>query len=98
MRSFVAHQPISTGDTSRSDVRGGECALYRFYDALGDLLYVGISWNPGRRWEAHRKTSRWWGEAVRAEVDVYPHEGDALEAEKAWIRNALPTHNVRSAL
>lgn len=97
VRSFVAHEPISTADTSRSDVRGGECALYRFYDSHGDLLYVGISWNPGRRWDTHRRLSRWWKLAVRVEVDVYARERDALHAEVAWIRNARPTHNVRSA-
>jgi hypothetical protein len=29
--------------------------LYRFFDADGVLLYVGITMNPGARWDCHSK-------------------------------------------
>lgn len=73
-----------------------ECGLYRFYDADGDLLYVGISWNPFTRWGAHRRRAPWWREATRVLVDVYTSERHALRVERGWIRNACPTWNLRS--
>jgi len=39
--------------------------VYRAFDAAGDLLYVGCSNNPERRWAEHRTTSPWWTEQAR---------------------------------
>jgi hypothetical protein len=37
-------------------------ALYRMYDAGGDLLYVGISRSLVERWRTHRREAAWWHE------------------------------------
>lgn len=45
----------------RSDrAAAGPTALYHLYDQTGQLLYVGITSNPPRRWKEHRKTMAWW--------------------------------------
>lgn len=96
LANYTLHAPFQPGDTVRPLAPPGSCSLYRFYDSQGDLLYVGVAWNPGRRWEHHRRTAAWWREATRAVVAVYDCQASALSAERAWIRNAQPRFNVRS--
>jgi hypothetical protein len=38
--------------------------LYRFYDASGRLLYVGIAGNPGRRFAQHGRDKSWWSQVA----------------------------------
>lgn len=97
IRTFREDAPITRLETPRSLVGAGECAVYRFYDIDGDLLYVGVAWNPHRRWSTHRR-AEWWQMVRRVEVDVYRDEVTALAVERAWIRNAMPRFNVRSAV
>lgn len=95
--AFMMHAPFPVTETPRELVRPGECAVYAFYDAEGTLLYVGVSWNPYRRWETHRRVAAWWDAAVRATITVYPDEATALRVERELIRTERPLHNVRSA-
>lgn len=88
--------PFPRAETPHHLVSPSECGVYRFYDGHGDLLYVGISWNPFRRWGRHRRATSWFGQAALAVVDVYRSEREALRIEREWIRNASPTWNVRS--
>jgi len=37
----------------------GRHALYRFYDDRENLLYVGITDDPWRRWREHVLTQPW---------------------------------------
>lgn len=70
-------------------------ALYRFYDAAGDLLYVGQTINPGRRMEKHRGTNAWWGDVARIDMEQFPDRPALLAAERAAIKEDKPKHNVR---
>ena len=67
--------------------------LYRFYDAAGALLYVGITCNRRARFAAHRKAP-WASEAVRSTVEPYPDRTSAHAAEIAAIAAEHPRHNV----
>lgn len=97
VRGFTLTAPLPRCvDTPHELVRPWETALYRFYDRFGDLLYVGVSWNPLRRWATHRSRSAWFDRASRVVVDVYSSEREALRVEREWIRNAKPTWNIRS--
>ena len=99
VRAFAFACPFPTGvETPHELVAPHETALYRFYDRDGDLLYVGISWNPFKRWSTHAARAPWHGQAARVLVDVYRSEREALRIEREWIRNAWPTWNVRSAV
>lgn len=40
-------------------------ALYRFYDAAGALLYVGITIDPGSRWRSHAHDKPWWQQVAQ---------------------------------
>lgn len=70
--------------------------IYRFYDADGVLLYLGISVNAAMRSQGHRAGSEWWPAAVRMEID---HLGlmDRAAAElieRSCIQVERPMFNV----
>jgi hypothetical protein len=91
-------RPFPVGPTAWPDlVPPPHHAVYRFFTAEGELLYVGVSWNPAGRWETHRRVAAWWLFAAVVVVDVYDTEATALEVERYWIAAAAPLHNVRSA-
>lgn len=69
-------------------------ALYRFYDAAGALLYIGVSLNPGRRFQQHAGEKTWWHEVSRIEIESFPDRAAVLAAEAAAIRGERPRHNV----
>jgi predicted GIY-YIG superfamily endonuclease len=77
-------------------------ALYRLNtkparDGSRKRLYIGISNEPARRFDEHRKDKRWakdvdWADATR-NLAWYPTRADALAAEAEAIRDELPVHN-----
>lgn len=71
---------------------GGSTALYRFFNADEELLYVGVADDPEERWKAHR-TRTWWPQVVRKSVEWFPCRSDALTAELIAIRTEGPIHN-----
>jgi hypothetical protein len=69
-------------------------ALYRFYDAAGMLLYVGITVDPGARWRAHRDAKPWWHQVANITIEPYSDRAAVLKAERAAIITEQPRHNV----
>lgn len=67
-------------------------ALYRYFDADGRLLYVGISHDPNMREDQHRGT-RWHPLAVRRTEAWHPTRRAALAAETQAIRAEKPEYN-----
>lgn len=64
-------------------------AVYRFFDANGDLLYLGITHDLDERWKAHERNQPWWLDVARREFtwcDTRPEaeliEVTATAAEK----------------
>jgi predicted GIY-YIG superfamily endonuclease len=68
--------------------------LYRFFDADGVLLYVGITMNPGARWDCHSKGSRWWSRMATMTAVEYPDRYSALAAEREAVKTEHPLFNV----
>ena len=69
--------------------------LYRFYDAEGVLLYIGISLNAASRAAQHRGDKSWWGEVARMSVEHYEVTRPEMEAiERNAIIVERPRHNV----
>jgi hypothetical protein len=56
-------------------------------------LYVGISKNPGRRWNQHSQTKYWWGQVGRHEVVWFDSRPSALLAEHRAMISERPVHN-----
>jgi hypothetical protein len=69
-------------------------ALYRHFDANGDLLYIGISKDPEGRWMAHRGNREpWIHQAARRTDEWYNSRPEALTAEAKAIRAERPPFN-----
>ncbi len=68
--------------------------LYRLFAADGDLLYVGIAANLGRRFEQHAEQKPWWSEVVHIRLEHHASRLAALTAETRAIRDEYPRHNV----
>lgn len=71
----------------------GTTALYRFFDADGDLLYVGIAMNPRSRFNGHASDKEWWPQVARKTVQWYPSRVLADAAETEAIALEKPRYN-----
>lgn len=72
--------------------------VYRFFDAQGALLYVGVSENVKQRWVVHGSTKPWWPEVAEKTTEVFPSRDEALEAERAAIVAEKPKYNIVHAM
>lgn len=70
-------------------------ALYRFYSATGQLLYVGITSNPGARFKQHQQDKPWWHDVAGISVEQHESRADALAAEARAIAVENPQHNIQ---
>jgi hypothetical protein len=68
-------------------------ALYRWYDAAGRLLYVGITEDLTTRTASHGRKSSWSAFAVRRTVVRYPDRKSAETMERYVIRDERPLFN-----
>ena len=68
-------------------------ALYRHFDAYGDLLYVGISLSAVARLAQH-KSAPWFQDITDIKVEWFDDREDAEIAEIQAIRTEFPEHNV----
>jgi len=71
-----------------------QTALYRFFNAADELLYVGITGDPRARWAQHAAEKPWWPDVARHTVQWLPSRKAALDAEAAAIAAEAPLHNV----
>jgi predicted GIY-YIG superfamily endonuclease len=71
--------------------------VYRLYDADGQLLYIGKTYNVAVRllWapQSHAKTKTWFRRVSMVSVTVYRTETDALAAEAWAIQREAPLKN-----
>jgi len=70
--------------------------LYRYYDAQGALLYVGIADDWRQRMKQHRYAD-WFPMAGRLSVEYHPDRRSAAAAELAAIRSEWPLYNVHAS-
>lgn len=68
-------------------------ALYRFYADDGTLLYVGITNNPGNRFNQHGADKPWWHEVRGITMEPYPDRASVLAAEARAIAVENPRYN-----
>lgn len=67
-----------------------ETALYRLYDKDQDLLYVGISNNPQKRWTNHASLKTWWNLVVHKEVQWFTSREAAEKQEREAVERERP--------
>ena len=68
--------------------------VYRLFDAEDTLLYVGVTFMPGNRFNQHRREKYWWDQVVRKEFEVFENRSAAREAERVAILSEGPKHNL----
>jgi hypothetical protein len=68
--------------------------LYRYFDAEGRLLYVGISFSAIARAAQHRKSKGWWRDVANMTIEHLPTRAAALDAERNAIIGEKPAHNI----
>jgi hypothetical protein len=70
-----------------------KCALYRWFDSKGRLLYVGMSLSLIVRQSGHKRSAPWFKQIASQTVEWYPDEPTAHAAEIAAIRSENPKYN-----
>lgn len=73
-------------------------ALYRHYNSVGELLYVGISLSAIHRFTQHQRSSIWVIDAVRMDTQWFESRLDAVIAEQIAIKTELPLFNISHSL
>ena len=70
-------------------------AVYRYFDAGGELIYIGVAEDPDGRARQHELYSDWWPEVDPSRTTVRWHDNrdDALDEETEVIRACRPRHN-----
>jgi len=74
--------------------RTEEHLLYRFFDAAGVLLYVGITDYLTNRFSQHSVVQPWWGDWATFHVTRYASRAEVKFAERIAIKLEKPLHNV----
>jgi predicted GIY-YIG superfamily endonuclease len=72
----------------------GTTALYRLYDSAGQLLYLGLSNAPERRWEEHARSKFWWHLVARKTVTWHQDRETAERLEAEGISAEKPLHDL----
>ncbi|OCB57654.1 hypothetical protein A5677_16960 [Mycobacterium malmoense] len=68
--------------------------LYRFFNKDDELLYVGLTDNPGIRFRTHQSTQTWYTECVLATMEHFDSRNALKRAELNAIRVEKPKYNV----
>lgn len=68
--------------------------LYRWWDADGNLLYIGKSIAVLARIVSHRNRSSFFDQAAQMTMERYPDEMTLAEAEVIAIRAERPPYNI----
>ena len=71
-----------------------EHVLYRYFDEDGELLYIGITNDPGRRWSQHIATKPWARQISTIRLEAHPDRVAVLAAEREAIQSEHPRYNV----
>lgn len=71
-----------------------DTALYRFFDAENDLLYIGITHRLEGRLAQHKRVKP-WGEVASITLEWHSSRRDAIAAEVEAIQAERPRWNVK---
>jgi hypothetical protein len=75
-------------------VISGPHILYRCFDADGELLYIGITNDPGNRFNLHASATPWWPDVAEIKLDEsFASRWELEVAERDAILAEIPLHN-----
>lgn len=71
------------------------CAVYRYFNATGGLLYVGLSMDPRQRHHTHVATKKpWLADVASQTIEWFATRAEASDAEQRAIDTENPMHNI----
>lgn len=68
--------------------------LYRFFNASGELLYIGVTQDPQARFKSHQYDKSWFSEVASSTMEHFSSRQELIAAELAAIRRESPKYNV----
>lgn len=71
------------------------CCVYRFYDADGCLLYIGMSTCIAERISAHQSSADWFPTCTKLTIEHFEERSCAVDAERKAIIFEKPAYNVQ---
>jgi len=73
----------------------GQYAVYRLFDHMGGLLYIGVTRSFKSRMHTHAASQTWRREIDESQITVewFDNMQDAAERERSAIWAELPKHN-----
>jgi predicted GIY-YIG superfamily endonuclease len=77
----------------RPATKQAPAAVYRHFNAAGEILYIGMTANPEERERCHSFCSRWFADVERIELEWFPTRAEAFAAERRAIRAETPPFN-----
>lgn len=80
-------------ESIHADLHANNHVLYRFYSAKGQLLYVGITNDPNRRFTEHGIEKPWWPRVSDIKIERFNSRAELIEAELKAIRTENPRYN-----
>lgn len=84
--------PQTTTD-QQTEATARPAYVYRLFDAVGDLLYIGSSYNPQERCKAHH-WREWWPQVAHRTEEQRDDRDAAYQAETSAIWREKPRYNV----
>ncbi len=69
--------------------------LYRYFNAEGKLLYIGISQSSLNRHQSHCSQAKWTEQIAKITINKFSTRKEALVAEKLAIQTENPLYNVK---
>jgi hypothetical protein len=77
------------------DIEKMKTSLYRHYNSVGELLYVGISLSALKRLGQHKNASHWFDSISSVKIEHFDNRLSAQKAETEAIVIENPKHNVQ---
>lgn len=71
----------------------GMAVVYRFFDAGGKLLYIGMTCHPLGRFDLHSRNKAWWPEVRNVTLEWHDSLDSAADAERVAIGREWPRYN-----
>lgn len=67
--------------------------LYRHFDKVGNLLYVGISYSAVSRASQHKQGSEWYKHSCKMTIENFSNRNELITAERQAIESESPLYN-----
>lgn len=97
-RCLIVGDSVSISGNSQCSRHGNNNGslhcLYRFFDCENQLLYVGITADPGSRIKNHISQKGWWLEVASTTYTHFQSREQLKAAEIMAIRSEMPKYNI----